>query len=58
MQIAPADDGWHPLPGSWEEAVDPYDVQRLRYRTRRKAKTTTHAAPPGDDPHRPRAAAL
>ncbi|MHB9026261.1 MAG: hypothetical protein ACYC7E_19145 [Armatimonadota bacterium] len=23
-------DYWKPQPGSWEEAVDPYDVQRSR----------------------------
>jgi len=22
------DDDWHPLPGSWEEAVDPFEVQQ------------------------------
>ena len=30
MKITARDDYWPPRPGSWEEAVDPYDVQFSR----------------------------
>lgn len=34
MKKAADDDYWPPRPGSWEEAVDPYDVQWARLANR------------------------
>jgi hypothetical protein len=30
MKTRHAEDGWQPRPGSWEEAVEPYEVQTAR----------------------------
>ncbi len=41
----PRDDYWTPRPGSWEEAVDPYDVQFSRGLPRKKKKVHERDVP-------------
>ena len=35
------DDCWPPRPGSWEEAVDPYDEQLTRFEPKRQKDEQT-----------------
>jgi hypothetical protein len=47
-----ANDGWLPVPGSWEEAVEPYELQLTRRLTledtadRHKELSELHLDPP------------
>ena len=40
-KIISDDDYWQPRPGSWEEAVDPYDVQSTRELTQQNPNEQT-----------------